>query len=310
MKNQISSIIWDMKYRLKSFDGHPVDQSYQDTWKRVAKALATKEKESKYWENIFYDALTDFKLIPAGRISRGAGTDHNVTLINTFVMGMVQDNLKGIMNNFSESALTLRQGGGIGCNFSNVRPKGSRIKGVESPASGVIPFMEMWDQMCDAIMRGGVKRGAMMAMLACDHPDIEDFIEAKRKQGKLNKFNLSVLVTDKFMNAIKNNDMWELKFEGHVYKTLPAKELWDKIIKVTYEYSEPGVLFIDRINDLNKLNYCEEIVGTNSCGEQPLPEYGSCPLGSINLVKLIDNPFTPEAKLNLEKFDELTKIGI
>ncbi len=306
----ISTIVWDMKYRLKSFDGKYVDKSIEDTWHRVASALASKEKDKQYWTDTFYSALTDFKLIPAGRISRGAGTSHNVTMINTFVMGMVPDNLTGILKNFSESALTLRQGGGIGCNFSQVRPKGAQIRGVESSTSGVIPFMEMWDQMCDAIMRGGVNRGAMMAMLQCDHPDIEEFIDAKRRAGRLSKFNLSVLITDAFMKAVEENKIWKLNFKGKVYKTLPAKELWDKIMKVTYEYSEPGVIFIDRINKENKLHYCEEIIGTNSCGEQPLPEYGSCPLGSINLVRLINNPFTPEAYLDTKKLEELTIIGV
>src|SRR3989344_4078211 len=213
----ISAIVWDMKYRLKSFDGRYVDKSIEDTWHRVASALASKEKDKKRWTDTFYNALTDFKLIPAGRISRGAGTNHNVTMINTFVMGMVPDNLSGILKSFSESALTLRQGGGIGCNFSNVRPRGSQIKGVESSSAGVIPFMEMWDQMCDAIMRGGVNRGAMMAMLQCDHPGIEEFIDAKRRAGRLSKFNLSVLVTNAFMQAVEANKMWELKFKGKVY---------------------------------------------------------------------------------------------
>ncbi len=278
----ISTFIWDMKYRLKLFDGNPLDKNIEDTWQRIATSLASREKDRKYWQDTFYDALTDFQLIPAGRISKGAGTNRNVTLINTFVMGVVPDNLQGILECFSESALTLSQGGGIGVNFSEVRPKGVQIKGVDAACSGPIPFMDMWNQMCDAIMSGGIGRGAMMAMLRCDHPDIEEFIEAKRTNGRLCRFNLSLLVTDKFMQAVEKNQVWELTFEGTVYKQIPAKELWDKIMKVTYEYSEPGVIFIDRMNSENKLRYCEEIVGTNSCGEEPLPAYGSCPLASLN----------------------------
>src|SRR5260370_36566649 len=159
-------------------EGKTIDKNNEDRWERIGSSLASREKDRKYWQGTFYDALTDFQLIPAGRISKGAGTNRNVTLINTFVMGVVPDNLQGILECFSESALTLSQGGGIGVNFSEVRPKGVQIKGVESASSGPIPFMDMWDQMCDAIMRVGVRRGAMMAMLQCDHPNIEDFIEA------------------------------------------------------------------------------------------------------------------------------------
>lgn len=309
-KVDISKIIWDMKYRHKSYDGQHYDKSIEDTWVRVATSLSSQEINKKYWFNSFYEAFKDFKLIPAGRISRGAGTNHNVTMINTFVMGLIPDDLNGILNSFTESALTLRQGGGIGCNFSQVRPRGTLIKGVESASSGVVPFMEMWDQMCNTIMRGGVYRGAMMAMLSCDHPDIEEFIEVKSKSDKLTRFNLSILVTNDFIKAVQNNEDWVLKFANKIYKKIKARNLWDTIMKITYKYSEPGVIFIDKINSANNLSYCEQIIGTNSCGEQPMPEYGSCPLASINLAKLIIDPFTSKAILNIDQLKKLISVGI
>lgn len=306
----ISSFIWDLKYRLKAFDGFPLEHSIEDTWRRVAKSVASVERNKKYWEQKYFNAFTDFKLIPAGRISAGAGTKRNVTLINTFVMGIIPDNLEGIFDSLKESALTLRQGGGIGCDFSTIRPAGSEIKGVESASNGPIPFMDLWDEMCGAIISAGVRRGAMMAMLRCDHPDIEKFIIVKQKPGRLCKFNLSVLITDKFMEAVEKDNNWDFVFNGKVYKTISAKSLWDKIMMMSYEYSEPGVIFIDVINRLNNLHYCEYIIGTNSCGEQLLPPYGSCPLACINLSRLVDNPFQRNAKLNLEKLANLTSLGI
>jgi ribonucleoside-diphosphate reductase alpha chain len=258
--------IWDMKYRFKSFDGAPVDVTVQDTWRRIAKSLASVEKDKHYWEDRFYGALESFKFIPAGRINAGAGTDRNVTLFNCFVMGTIPDDLRGIFEHMTEAAITMQQGGGIGYDFSTLRPAGAEVRGVAAEASGPLTFMDVWDAMCRTIMSAGVRRGAMMATMRVDHPDIEHFIDAKRDSKRLRMFNMSVLITDDFMEAVKNNEQFELVFKGKVYKTIDAKSLWDKIMLATYAYAEPGVIFIDRINELNNLSYCETIAATNPCG--------------------------------------------
>jgi ribonucleoside-diphosphate reductase alpha chain len=228
-----------------------------------------------------------------------------VTLFNCFVMGTIPDDMGGIFAHLREAALTMQQGGGIGYDFSTLRPRGALVKGVGADASGPLSFMDVWDAMCRTIMSAGYRRGAMMATLRCDHPDIEDFIEAKREAGRLRMFNLSVLVTDTFMKAIEDNAPWELSFGGTVWKVLPARELWDKIMRATYAYAEPGVIFIDRINRRNNLWYCEQITATNPCGEQPLPPYGACLLGSINLAALVEAPLTPGARLDLDRLRRL-----
>ncbi|HVM78082.1 MAG TPA: LAGLIDADG family homing endonuclease [Stellaceae bacterium] len=261
----ISQQIWDMKYRLKTPEGAPVDKTIEDTWRRVALALAEPEKDPKLWAERFYEALSDFKFLPAGRVVAGAGTRRNVTLFNCFVMGTIPDDMSGIFTHLREAALTMQQGGGIGYDFSTLRPKGAPVKGVGADASGPLSFMDVWDAMCRTIMSAGYRRGAMMATLRCDHPDIEAFIEAKHEPGRLRMFNLSVLVTDAFMQAVKEDAPWELKFGGTTFKVLPARELWEKIMRATYTYAEPGVIFIDRINRRNNLYYCETISATNPC---------------------------------------------
>ncbi len=296
----ISQQIWDMKYRLKAPSGEPLDKTIEDTWRRVATALAGPEHDPAQWAERFYAAMTGFKFLPAGRVVAGAGSGRLVTLFNCFVMGTIPDDMGGIFAHLREAALTMQQGGGIGYDFSTLRPRGASVKGVGADASGPLSFMDVWDAMCRTIMSAGYRRGAMMATLRCDHPDIEDFIEAKREPGRLRMFNLSVLVTDALMKAIDEDAPWELSFGGTVWKVLPARELWDKIMRATYAYAEPGVIFIDRINRRNNLWYCEEITATNPCGEQPLPPYGACLLGSINLASLVEDPFTPEARLDLE----------
>ncbi|MBE9553665.1 MAG: adenosylcobalamin-dependent ribonucleoside-diphosphate reductase, partial [Proteobacteria bacterium] len=203
-----------------------------------------------------------------------------------------------------------QQGGGIGYDFSTLRPKGAAVKGVGADASGPLTFMHVWDSMCRTIMGAGSRRGAMMGVMRCDHPDIEDFIEVKQEPGRLRMFNLSVLITDDFMRAVKEDAAWELTFDGTAYKSLPARELWDKIMRATYAFAEPGVIFIDRINRLNPLNYCETIHATNPCGEQPLPPYGACLLGSVNLAQLIDNPFTTEATIDEQALAELVGTAV
>jgi len=261
----ISQQIWDMKYRLKTPEGGAVDRTIEDTWRRVATALAEPERDKALWADRFYEALSDFKFLPAGRVVAGAGSGRNVTLFNCFVMGAIGDDMGSIFTHLREAALTMQQGGGIGYDFSTLRPKGAPVKGVGADASGPLSFMDVWDAMCRTIMSAGYRRGAMMATMRCDHPDIEAFIAAKREPGRLRMFNLSVLVTDAFMQAVKEGAPWELSFAGTTYKVIPARELWDKIMRATYAYAEPGVIFIDRINRLNNLYYAETISATNPC---------------------------------------------
>ena len=306
----IAEQIWDMKYRLKEADGNPIDKSVEDTWTRIAKDLASVEDDKERWEKEFYAALDDFKFLPAGRITAGAGTNRKVTLFNCFVMGTIPDDMAGIFNMLKEAALTMQQGGGIGYDFSTIRPNGAIVKGVAADASGPLSFMDVWDSMCRTIMSAGSRRGAMMATMRCDHPDIEQFISAKSDPVRLRMFNLSVLVTDPFMEAVRNDDDWNLVFNDEVYKTLKARKLWDQIMQSTYDYAEPGVIFIDRINKLNNLNYCETISATNPCGEQPLPPYGACLLGSINFAKLVEKPFEKGAKINDVALESLVATAV
>jgi len=306
----ISEQIWDMKYRLKEADGVALDTTVEDTWRRIARALASVEKDSDHWEGVFYDALEDFKYLPAGRITAGAGTARSVTLFNCFVMGTIPDSMGGIFDMLKEAALTMQQGGGIGYDFSTIRPKGAGVKGVAADASGPLSFMDVWDAMCRTIMSAGSRRGAMMATMRCDHPDIEDFITAKSDPTRLRNFNVSVLITDAFMAAVKADASWELSFDGTVCKTVDARELWNRIMRSTYDYAEPGVIFIDRINAMNNLAYCETISATNPCGEQPLPPYGACLLGSVNLARLVNEPFSETAHLDEEGLDHLVAIAV
>lgn len=306
----IAEQIWDMKYRFKEADGTPIDTTVEDTWRRIARALSQAEKDPASWEGKFYDALEDFKYLPAGRITAGAGTARRVTLFNCFVMGTVPDSMEGIFEMLKEAALTMQQGGGIGYDFSTIRPKGAEVKGVAADASGPLTFMDVWDSMCRTIMSAGSRRGAMMATMRCDHPDIEDFITAKKDSARLRMFNLSVLVTDPFMEAVKANGTWDLVFNGKVYKTVQALDLWNQIMKSTYDFAEPGVIFIDRINKANNLHYVENICATNPCGEQPLPPYGACLLGSINLSRLVANPFEANAELDEAKLNDLVATAV
>ena len=303
----IAEQIWDMKYRLKDADGTAVDKTIEDTWHRIADALAVSEPDRA---DEFYAALEDFKFLPAGRITAGAGTARNVTLFNCFVMGTIPDSMAGIFDMLKEAALTMQQGGGIGYDFSTIRPKGAGVKGVAADASGPLSFMDVWDAMCRTIMSAGSRRGAMMATMRCDHPDIEDFITAKSDAARLRMFNMSVLVTDPFMEAVKSGGAWDLTFDGTTYRTVEARDLWNKIMQATYDYAEPGVIFIDRINQMNNLAYCETIAATNPCGEQPLPPYGACLLGSINLARLVEQPFEDAATLDYDALNELVTTAI
>ena len=315
--NEISSHVWQTKYR---FAG---EQSVADSWRRIARALAATEKDAALWQKRFFGLLQDFKFLPGGRIQAGAGTARHVTLFNCFVMGTVDDSIPGIFRALEEGAVTMQQGGGIGIDFSTLRPRGTHTKGAGGVASGPVSFMQVWDAMCGTILSTGARRGAMMATLRCDHPDIKEFVAAKQPSGQLRRFNLSVQVTDAFMAAVRDDADWPLlfpaaAFEGdgetvarawpgtagavacRIVRHMRARQLWDFILRATYDYAEPGVLFIDRINRLNNLWYREHISGTNPCGEIPLPPYGACDLGSLNLTRFVRLPFTGQARIDQE----------
>ena len=306
----IAEQIWDMKYRFKSADGTALDANVEASWHRIADALADVEADPKAWAPKFYAALEDFKFLPAGRITAGAGTGRTVTLFNCFVMGTIPDTMSGIFNALKEAALTMQQGGGIGYDFSTIRPRGAEVKGVAADASGPLSFMDVWDAMCRTIMSAGSRRGAMMATMRCDHPDIEAFIEAKKDPARLRMFNLSVLVTDAFMAAVKADGPWDLVFDGMIYRTVAARDLWNRVMHNTFDFAEPGVIFIDRINAANNLNYVETISATNPCGEQPLPPYGACLLGSVNLAALVSGAFSKTARLDAAAMDDLVRVAV
>jgi len=308
----IGEEIWNLKYRLRDGAGAPVDGTLADTFARVAGAAASVEKARSRarWASAFEAAMTDLAFLPAGRILAGAGSGRAVTLFNCFVMGRIDDDLTSIFENVKQAALTMQQGGGIGHDFSTLRPKGAPVKSIGADASGPVSFMDVWDAMCRTIMSAGARRGAMMATLRCDHPDIETFIDAKADPARLRNFNLSVLVTDAFVKAVRADAPWDLVFDGHVYRTVSARALWDRLMRATYDYAEPGVVFIDRINAANNLAYCETISATNPCGEQPLPPYGVCLLGSINLARLVLDPFTPRARLDTQRLATLVPLAV
>ena len=303
----ISKEIWERKYRFNGGSGLDADVSLDATFWRVARAAAAIEKGGKRvqdkWAAAFHEAMADFGFLPAGRILAGAGTGRDVTLFNCFVLGKIGDDLSSIFDAVKEAALTMQAGGGIGHDFSTLRPKGALVKSIGADASGPVSFMDVWDAMCRTIMSAGHRRGAMMATLRCDHPDIEDFIAAKADAKRLRNFNLSVLVTDAFMAAVRDGKPWDLVFDGTVYKTVAARDLWDRLMRATYDYAEPGVIFIDRINAENNLSYCEAIECCNPCGEQPLPPYGACLLGSINLAALVEHAFTERAGIDAAKLE-------
>ena len=299
--------IWSSKYR---FD--PADTTVEDTWLRVATALAQAEAPTlrASMRERFADALRDYRFLPAGRILAGAGTARTVTLFNCFVMGAIPDDLGGIFAHVREAALTLQQGGGVGMDFSSIRPAGAAVKGVGADASGPLSFMDVWDSMCRTILSAGQRRGAMMGCLRIDHPDIEAFIEAKRDGARLRNFNLSVLVPDAFMQALADDADWPLVFEGRVLGSVRAANLWDRLMRATYDAAEPGVIFIDQVNARNNLSHCETILASNPCGEQMLPAYGACLLGSINLARLVTGPFQPGAELDLDQLSSLTRTAV
>lgn len=344
--------IWDKKYRLKTKEGNNVDQSIAETYARVAKAIAAVEKTPElqvYWEGQFKEAF-EYGVIPAGRIISNAGAlAHKpaTSTINCTVSGTIQDSMDDILNKVHESGLTLKAGCGIGYDFSTLRPKGAYVSGAGAYTSGPLSFMDIFDKMCFTVSSAGGRRGAQMGTFDVGHPDIVDFIRAKRENGRLRQFNLSLLITSQFMEAVKNGGDWSLSFpilekeviedkidvqtdstiiwrewsthQGlilndknqvacKVYKTMPARRLWDMIMASTYDFAEPGFILIDMVNEYNNNWFCENIRATNPCGEQPLPPYGSCLLGSINLTRFVTHPFTDKAAFDFEQFERIVAI--
>ena len=302
--------IWTAKYRFRP-DEVEGDGSFAATAERVARAVALAEAPAQraLWEDRFREAIKDFRFIPAGRVLAGAGTERSVTLFNCFVMGTIPDSLEGIFEHLKQAALTMQQGGGVGMDFSTIRPSGSPVLGVGADASGPLTFMDCWDSMCRTVHSAGQRRGAMMGCLRIDHPDIEAFIDAKRDPARFRNFNLSVLVTDAFMTALGADAGWPLLFGGQTVRTVRARELWERLMRATYDVAEPGVIFIDRVNQQNNLSHCETISASNPCGEQMLPPYGACLLGSINLARLVDNPFEG-GLLDEDQLGELTRTAV
>ncbi|MDR3478264.1 MAG: adenosylcobalamin-dependent ribonucleoside-diphosphate reductase [Gammaproteobacteria bacterium] len=335
LTDPLSTQIWDIKYRYR-LSGKIIDNTIEQTWSRVAKAVARAEKptERAKWQKAFFDLLAGFRFLPGGRILAGAGTQLKVTLFNCFVMNIAEDSLPGIFDALEEGALTLQEGGGVGYDFSVLRPRGELVKKTGIASSGPVSFMKIWNTTCGILLSTGARRGAMMAVMRCDHPDIEEFITAKSDPNELRHFNVSVLVSDAFMQAVKADLDWELIFpiakgdkgaddeiverpmgpEGalvsvRIYRRIKARALWLRIIKNAYDYAEPGVLFEDTINKLNTLWYREKISATNPCGEIPLPPYGACNLGSINLTQFVLNPFTPHAEMDWEGIERTSQVA-
>ena len=345
---ETSKEIWDSKYRLKSKDGQPIDQEIDDTYRRVAKALAAQELDPQAWFEPFLWALRN-GAIPAGRITSNAGAfEHKpaTSTINCTVSGTIADSMDDILNKVHEAGLTLKAGCGIGYDFSTLRPRGAFVSGAGAYTSGPLSFMDIYDKMCFTVSSAGGRRGAQMGTMDVRHPDVLEFVQAKREGGRLRQFNLSLLITSDFIEAVKEDKEWQLIFpfnkkeveldktdltagdvvwtdwpskEGvvineqglvacRIYKSLPARRLWNVIMTSTYDYAEPGFILIDKVNQMNNNWFCEEIRATNPCGEQPLPPYGACLLGSINLTKFIREPFTPHAHFDWSAFRKVVSI--
>jgi len=304
--SEISRHIWETRYRAEG------ETDIRATWQRVAHAIAAAEKHSStLWTEHFYGLLEHFRFLPGGRILAGAGTDHRVTLFNCFVMGKIDDDLENIFEALKEGALTLQQGGGVGYDFSTLRPAGMVAAATGSIASGPVSFMHIWDAMCATLLSTGVRRGAMMATLRCDHPDIETFVDAKRDPAALRHFNLSVQVSDAFMAAVAADRDWPLAFPGlPVARTVRARDLWQRILRAAYDTAEPGVLFVDAINRDNTLADRETLTTTNPCGEIPLPPYGACDLGSLNLTAFVASPFSADARLDLDALADAAQLAV
>jgi ribonucleoside-diphosphate reductase alpha chain len=330
----LSRFIWETRYRDHA---RPVECTIVDSWTRVADAVSGIEDDRKLWRDRFMAILEDFRFLPAGRILAGAGSERRTTLFSCFVMGDIEDSLTGIFDALKEGALTMQQGGGVGYDFSTVRPRGTRARASGMVASGPVSFMNVWDAMCATILSTSPRGGAMMATLRCDHPDIEEFIRVKREPDVLRNFNLSVLVTDAFMQAVRNDSDWPLVFPERalrkavdatadrvtrawsgtatpvvcrVCKTVRARDLWAQLCDSAFDCAEPGVLFIDRINSTNNLGYFEVISAANPCGEQPLPPFGACNLGSLNLTAFVVDAFKSTARVDDASLRETTRLAV
>lgn len=314
LRTDIARHVWETRYRYGD------ERDIDDTWRRVAGAVASVEVSDRdTWERRFFALLEDFRFLPGGRILAGAGTLNKVTLMNCFVMGRLEDSIVGIFDALKEGALTMHMGGGIGYDFSTLRPAGSRASGAGAVASGPVSFMRVWDSMCATLLSTGSRRGAMMATLRCDHPDIVEFVKAKRDPDALRNFNLSVQVTDEFMRAVEAGADWPLLFPApggevpaapRVFGTLPAAELWERIMRAAYDVAEPGVLFADTIQRDNNLSYREQLTATNPCGEIPLPAYGCCDLGSLNLTAFVRRPFASDADVDMVGLRDATAVAV
>jgi ribonucleoside-diphosphate reductase alpha chain len=343
--------IWDKKYRLTSKDGSPVDMTMDDTYQRVARTLADVERPAlrEHWGERFLWALRK-GAIPAGRITSNAGAlEHKpaTSTINCTVSGLIRDSMDDILNKVHEAGLTLKAGCGIGYEFSTLRPRGAYVSGAGAYTSGPLSFMDIYDKMCFTVSSAGGRRGAQMGTFDVGHPDVMEFIKSKRENGRLRQFNLSLLITDEFMHAVRDNADWKLAFpvrqkefdgniaelqdatkyvwrewpthEGYIanedglvackiYKTVPARRMWDVIMTSTYDFAEPGFILIDRVNEMNNNWFCENIRATNPCGEQPLPPYGSCLLGSVNLTRFVIDPFTDQARFDWDEYKEVVRV--
>lgn len=323
MQNELSRRVWDARYRLRSVEGL-AERSLEESWDRVAAALAAAEPvRCAEWRSAFRAALADFKFLPGGRILAGAGAAAETTLANCFVGGVIDDSLDAVFERLRETAVTMQWGGGVGIDFSMLQPRGAR-------AAGPVAYMRLFDVTCEALAGIGARRGAMMATLRCDHPDIEEFIDAKRDPARLRNFNLSVLVTDEFMAALAADREWPLRLpSGRQSSTalasryprrstvnrpaarlVSARALWEKLVAAAYDSAEPGVLFIDRINRVNNLYYCENLVTTNPCGEVPLPPYGTCVLGSLNLPAFVRDEFSSKARFDHAAFESVAATAV
>jgi ribonucleoside-diphosphate reductase alpha chain len=305
-KVDVAELVWRVKYQARSAAGEPLETTMDATFERVARAISAAEDQPERWRELFAAAMRARRLMPGGRVLAGAGAAGERTLLNTFVMARVDDDLERTLENLHVSAHSMRCGGGIGLDFSHVSPRG----GGAADEAGPLAFMGLWDSMCRSIVSSRTQRGAMMAVLACDHPDVAAFVSAKGRANELSTFNVSVLISDAFMHAVEAAASWELRFGGRVVSVVPARALWDQIVRSSFDSGEPGVIFIDRLNRQNNLAYCEDIVATNSCGEQPLPEHGAAPLASINLAVLVRDPFTTSARIEPEELAELATLGV
>lgn len=309
---ETSREIWGKKYQLTAKDGSIVDQTIDDTYQRVARAIASVEKEEEraHWFDRFLWALRH-GAIPAGRIISNAGAEQHkpaTSTINCTVSGTIHDSMDDILAKVHEAGLTLKSGSGIGYEFSTLRPRGAYVSGAGAYTSGPLSFMDIFDKMCFTVSSAGGRRGAQMATFDVGHPDVIDFIRAKREAGRLRQFNLSLLITQEFMEAVEQDQNWNLVFDGKTYKTIRARDLWDLIMRSNYDYAEPGFILIDKYNEMNNNWWCENIRATNPCGEQGLPPYGSCLLGSINLTRFVIDPFTSRARFDWHEFSQVVAI--